>query len=529
MLVIGSGPAGVSCAIALLEQGHTVTMVDAGLTLEPAIQSQVDALARQAPSAWPKGAVDFMSSSTDATVSGVSLKRVFGSDFAYRGTEKDIPLSRHNTGILPSFAKGGLSTVWGAAMLPLQSKDLAGWPISLADLEPHYRAVLRHVPLAAIRDDLEKHFPLYTENARPLDASRQAQGFLSDLEQNRERLNAEHIIFGHSRLAVHAPHKGRNENYCVYCSLCLCGCPYGAIYSASHTLEGYLKKQPRFHYFKGWIAKQVSENQHHAELLGTSQDMRRPQVLTGERVFLAGGVLSTTKILLYSMKEYDRPLHMATSQHFMFPWIRLTAQRGVTEEALHTLAQIFFEIDDPDISQHTVHLQFYTYNSLMREALRRIGIGYLVEASAWMRDALYGRLLVTQGYLHSKDSPEIEVTLKKPVSGDEPVLDLRGSSASGAKRKIQLLLKKLSRLRQPLCAIPIPPLLHLSPPGGGYHAGGTFPMRQIPQAFESDLWGRPYGFERVHAVDASILPEIPGTAITMNVMANAHRIGSFNG
>src|SRR5665213_1244834 len=117
-LVVGSGPAGIACALALLEQGGGhVTMVDAGLTLESENQRQADDLSRHPPADWPKGAADFMTRSTRATLSGVTLKTVFGSDFAYRGTEKDLPLIRHKTAILPSFARGGLSTVWGAAVL----------------------------------------------------------------------------------------------------------------------------------------------------------------------------------------------------------------------------------------------------------------------------------------------------------------------------------------------------------------------------------------------------------------------------
>jgi choline dehydrogenase-like flavoprotein len=63
-------------------------------------------------------------------------------------------------------------------------------------------------------------------------------------------------------------------------------------------------------------------------------------------------------------------------------------------------------------------------------------------------------------------------------------------------------------------------------PGRGYHSGGTFPMRRSPSTFESDTLGRLPGWERVHAVDASILTDIPATTITFSVMANAHRIGS---
>ena len=70
------------------------------------------------------------------------------------------------------------------------------------------------------------------------------------------------------------------------------------------------------------------------------------------------------------------------------------------------------------------------------------------------------------------------------------------------------------------------PLLEIGAPGRGYHSGGSFPMRTTPTRFESDRWGRPGGFERVHAVDATVFPTIQAGPITFTVMANAHRIAS---
>ena len=69
-------------------------------------------------------------------------------------------------------------------------------------------------------------------------------------------------------------------------------------------------------------------------------------------------------------------------------------------------------------------------------------------------------------------------------------------------------------------------LLKPSPIGRGFHTGGTFPRRERPEGMETDLLGRPAGFERVSAVDATVLPSIPATTITLTVMANAHRIAS---
>jgi choline dehydrogenase-like flavoprotein len=69
-------------------------------------------------------------------------------------------------------------------------------------------------------------------------------------------------------------------------------------------------------------------------------------------------------------------------------------------------------------------------------------------------------------------------------------------------------------------------MLHSTCPGQGFHFGGSFPMQRRPGPFASDCLGRPHGFTRVHAVDATVLPTVPATTITLTVMANAHRIGT---
>jgi hypothetical protein len=74
--------------------------------------------------------------------------------------------------------------------------------------------------------------------------------------------------------------------------------------------------------------------------------------------------------------------------------------------------------------------------------------------------------------------------------------------------------------------LPLSPFLKVMKPGKSYHYGGTFPMKASPGQFESDRLGRPAGFSRVHAVDASVLPSIAATTIVFTAMANAHRIGS---
>src|SRR5450432_1185096 len=146
--VIGSGPAGVACAKALLARGATVLLLDAGLELEPDRARIVRQSAEVKPASWNPQQVATLKGGLAADARGVPLKLVFGSDFPYRETEEKIPWRNHGSGLKPTLALGGLSNVWGAAMLPLREADIANWPVSNAELSPHYRAVTEITGLA---------------------------------------------------------------------------------------------------------------------------------------------------------------------------------------------------------------------------------------------------------------------------------------------------------------------------------------------------------------------------------------------
>jgi choline dehydrogenase-like flavoprotein len=133
------------------------------------------------------------------------------------------------------------------------------------------------------------------------------------------------------------------------------------------------------------------------------------------------------------------------------------------------------------------------------------------------------RMVIVQGYLHSDDSPSIAMTLKR--DGETDFLQLDAQPNPATRPAIKKVLRELLSQTRRLGGVVVPPMLQLAEPGRGFHCGGSLPMRASPGNFESDTLGRPRGWSRVHAVDASVLPAVPATTITFSVMANAHRIG----
>jgi hypothetical protein len=188
-----------------LRRGAKVRLLDAGVTLEPTTAEVIARMRQTSPSSWTPDQIAQLKKGTDANAKGIPLKRAYGSDFPYREGEQHLRVSYDDIALRPSLAKGGLSNVWGAAMLPYAERDLAGWPISLSDLAEHYAAVAHLIGPSARPDDLDALFPLHHTPPGALELSRQATLLLHRLERNRERLAQAGVHFGQARVAVRVP------------------------------------------------------------------------------------------------------------------------------------------------------------------------------------------------------------------------------------------------------------------------------------------------------------------------------------
>ena len=520
--VVGSGPAGVACAKALLDAGRRVQMLDAGLTLEPERVGLVEKLKGSRPEQWNPADVSAYQAGMNPDVGGVPLKLVYGSDFAYREADEHLGTQYDNVGLRPSLAKGGLSNVWGSAMMPFLQGDIEDWPFKLSELAPHYAAVLRFTGLAACRDRLEELFPLYTDTFTDLRPSRQSEQLMTSMERNREKLRRTGIRFGRSRLAVRG-NAASAEGGCVYCRLCMYGCPYGYIYTAADTVPELLRN-PNFSYEAGVIVEQVRDLAQGAELVGYDLASRRQRRWLGGRAFLAPGTIATTRILLRSLGAYDQTVWLKDSQYFLMPLVQLRRVRGATREWLHALCQVFLEISDPQGRDTSAHVQVYSNNDLISQAIAGT-FGPMQRPLGFLVRSFQDRMLVAQGFIHSRHSSRIGVCLRTKQDTGKERLELRAELNPAARGRVRELVFKLCKQSHRLGAMPLPLMLKIAEPGRSFHSGGSFPMSREPRGFQTDLLGRLPGWKRVHAVDATVFPSIPATTITFSAMANAHRIG----
>lgn len=521
-IVVGSGPAGVACARALLENGEEVLMLDVGLDLEPGRKRSVSKLqtaASQDEIGDEEGElIREMKRDMLATNSGGSMpkKLRYGSDYPYRKTEEALQITRENAGGSASLGKGGLSAVWGAQVLPFREEDLDDWVIDAKSLEPYYHATFEMTGLTAEEDSLTELFPLFYESPQNLERSEQAKTILGTMQDNSDRLNKRGIYFGHSRLALDS----EGENGCSHCGLKIFGCcPKGSVYDSSQTLEKLIEFDD-FQYVDDVLIQGVKENSRSAiasgEVFSTGEEVE----YEGDKIFLACGAISTTKILLRSLDLYNDPVKMKETPYFILPLLMKDGATDVTNEDLNTLSQLFIEILDTDISKHTVHLQLYTYNDLYSEVIES-NLGHLKTLVKPFMKPILNRAVVAMGYLHSNHGKGMEICLRK-----DNTLKITGNEGKQIQKDVKSVVRKLQKNIFSLGFLPLSLGTMIKEPGESFHIGGTFPMTQNPSTKETDSLGRPADYDRIHAVDSTTFPTIPATTITPSIMAMAYMIGN---
>ena len=112
--------------------------------------------------------------------------------------------------------------------------------------------------------------------------------------------------------------------------------------------------------------------------------------------------------------------------------------------------------------------------------------------------------------------------------GEQPdeIIYSAGSSCN-AKAVLDRTLKTFSSITRKARCYTITPFVRYFGNTDGYHVGGSLPMKAKPESdTDTNIFGNPKGWKRIHVMDSSVFPSLPGTTIGLLAMANASRIAS---
>jgi hypothetical protein len=174
-------------------------MIDVGRKLDEPIAKELAVIRAKAD--LSEKDVDRIKGRVEVDISGVEEKKLFGSTFVNRLSDR-FRVQQRNAWFYLSFARGGLSNLWGRLLMPLSREDMADWPLPETALDPYYARVLEYVPLAGRKDRLERLLPLHTSTPGPQNFSDQAKKLDKYMHRHTVKLEEQGFSFGQSRVAA---------------------------------------------------------------------------------------------------------------------------------------------------------------------------------------------------------------------------------------------------------------------------------------------------------------------------------------
>jgi choline dehydrogenase-like flavoprotein len=516
IIVIGSGPAGVSVSMALLKRGLQVTMLDVGQTMEKDLEQEVAELRRK--SFLSVDDINRLRGDVEVGASGVEEKKLFGSAFVNKPSEY-FRIERQNAWFYHSFARGGLSNLWGRNLMPLCEDDMQDWPLPKDALDIYYSRVLEYVPLAGRKDRLDKLLPLHTLTPGPMELSGQAEMLDKYICRHTEALEAQGFTFGQSRIAACFDGTWERSDKCRRCGLCLYGCAYENLYSSTWTLDDLCKNE-NFTYKSGYVVDHIEKGQNNLTIYAVNDKDGSLVTFNADKVFLAAGSVSSTRIVLKSKKMYNEPVIFKVSDYYILPSFTLFSKSNVVDEALNTCGQYYLELKDLDVASRLVNLQVYTYNDYYYNAFKKMA-GVFFPILQWPIRWFLDRFVVILCYLHSDNSAHMQFSLK-----DDDLLEVVGVPNPESQKIVKRLKWKLWRIINKTGMIPLPFLGGEQKIGLSVHFGASLPMSEVANGLYTDIFGGVDGLDGLHVVDAAGFPAVPATSPTFVIMANAYRIGA---
>ena len=510
VIIVGSGPAGVSAAFPLVEAGLQVLLVDGGRSAPmapPAGQYLELRRSDRQQAAWMVGD-DFHALRNAGAVS--PKLRVPGHSHVFAGFAHANRIETRDFLGAGSLAAGGLSNAWGCGVARLSRAELADFPFDASQLDASYESVSRRIGLSgAAPDDLAGYFGVDAWCDPPIDIDDLQSRLLERYGQHKHAVEPTGLRLGRSRIAVLS--KARDgRQACDLSGTCLWGCHRGALYSSLQALS-QLRKHGNFHYHGGFVVESVERHGDSLSILG--RDASGPQRARASRVLLGAGILASTRIALAAIEHHEPvPMQSCPTAAFL-AWI--PAALGRAHQPAFGLGQLSFTLAlSPQVTGFgsffsTTGFPVAEFSRHMPLA-RRFGIDVLAGLlSSCVIGNLFlpGRLTNASATLQADGALSVEGVHAPEVAG--LMREARGRAGRAFRR---------------LGAHILPGSFTTGPPGSDIHYGATLPMRASPRPGQTDAFGEVAGAPGLHAIDSASLPSVTEKSHTLTLMANADRI-----
>jgi choline dehydrogenase-like flavoprotein len=514
VVIVGSGPAGISSAWPLVEAGFKVTLLDGATCRVPEPPRMNISTFRRHPTNWQHAFGD--------DFSGLNLQEnlspKFGTRIAAAVLRTEVKLEKirtHNFLAVRSLTAGGLSNVWGALAATFNDDDLVNYPIKASDLASSYQSVGQRIGLSGGQDDLTDFLGSGLALQSPTWLMPIAKRLL---ESYQLRKSPGALLLGTARNAVITDDVNGRER-CNSCGLCLYGCARGAIYSAAQDLA-YLKSKANFAYLSGAIVTRLLPTDRRKQVVEASTGDNR--VAIGARaVIVAAGTLNSTALVLRSQRAIGKKLRLLTNPAAAMAFVIPSFIGAPLPVESFSLGQLSYRLQLREIPEYVTGALYSADALPLSTIVRRLPFSR--PCAMRLAQMVAPALLVATLYLPGRLSRNY-IALERTVCDSEQI-HVEGGIASDARHLFRIAARKLTREMRRLGAFAVPGSLRIVQAGGDAHPAGTLPMKNEDDEFTCTAAGELRHWPNVFVVDGSCLSDLPAKAPTFTIMANADRIG----
>ncbi len=511
-IVVGSGPAGAMAAWALRGRGVRVLDFGAAAADVPRLRQNLYEYRRTHDLTPYVIGGRFEGLRNLRGGPPVSLKlRAPGLEFVIRDWERLAPLASSTFRPVISLAKGGFANAWGAGVYRFGEDDLRGFPLSLAELQPHYDAVARHIGISGERDDLWEEFGEEPALDPPMRLSRNCRAILDAYRRHRTKWLARGVRIGRPRLAVITrPREGR-EPYAYRClEFVQTGDP--AMYNPATTINE-LAGSGAISYERGWLVQRFRETDSEVEVVACDPHGRMA-TFRARRLILAAGALNTARIVLASCADHSTKLPLLDNPMTVLAMFHPRAFGQMLDP------------HDSGLAQLNMVLSGRAFGQKYQASLYGCNGAPMSEFLAMLPFSLDGNRRLLR-YLLPALSLAIVFHPAEPSDGQYLRLREDGVLDAGYDwRPDASLVNRVCAVFRGLGLWTAAAMAKHSSPGEGIHYAGTLPMADRPARYQVHRDGRLEGTRRVYVCDGACLPRLPAKNHTYTIMANAHRIAS---
>jgi hypothetical protein len=512
VIIVGSGPAGVSAAFPLVQAGLKVLMVDGGgIAGEAAPSGRFNDNRRHDLNQWKWMVGEDFYALRNINKSSPKLRVPNFSEVFEGFAEHNHIKAADGFVALGSLARGGLSNAWGGGVAAFSDEELRSFPIDIRDLRLSYKLVAQRIGISGnLNDDLSNFFLLDEVSQPPIQIDRLQGSILERYMKHRDSMSAKGFRVGRSRVAVLSEPMG-DRKACDLLGNCLYGCERRAIYSATDDLKSLIKYDT-FSYRSGFLVQRV-RNQNDSIII-EGRDGSGFEVIRGKRLLLAAGTLASTRLALEAI-NHRSPISMQSCPTAAF-MLWLPRHLGSIKESAFGLGQLSFLLTLAGGAQQCFGSLFNTGAIPVSEFLRQIPFGrrYGIDLlEPLLRSCAVGNVFLPG----SMTSTSLRLDFNNALVINGHYVDQVPILLREAENKLRYFFWKLG-------AILLPESFTLGSPGADIHYAASLPMNENPKPGQTDGYGELACAGNIYVVDGASLSCLPIKSHTLTIMANADRI-----